>query len=244
MFSLFKKKKTYEFTDFCIKISDPNLLAKMAQYEWDKRDKPTEKKWASLSNFMFASGGSFTDKFMKRVGGFWKGSDKIIRATNPDIITINAIIWSKLAMLDLYKNDKENDPETRKMVGDGTIYLSTLRTLGYAQSCCGIDLTRRSNIQSNYYWKSKEAGIRISDAFTHILMSELGRETFQEADGDYELPDDRLSLSMDSIPVAMYSALFFSMTPSLHYNLFKQVLAAYVEKGEQVENEEDDDDNY
>jgi len=224
-FGLFKKKKT-SFADFCIKLADPLFMGKAADMAWQDAETLKDKRIDALAMIIMGTAGGFVKAFSNRVGGFWQGSDKVLKATNLDVIAVEAIIWTGVIFTRLWFVDKEDDPRAFKLVAPLTIYKATQRSFQMVEDIYGTKLDDVFNARDNLYMAARKQGTRDHEVFSQVVSELLGCKSFDDARA-VSASSHRPSLEFNSTFIAMYAAIHAATMPEAGYTGFKNVLDHY-----------------
>jgi len=215
----FRKQKLPRFSEACLRLSKPEAMAKMAEHVLSEEGPLRERRIRALSFILMGTAGHFTKGFMAKLGGFWQESDKLIRETNPDIITLEAISWLTFVANNLWLQDKTRDPEGYKLVDPATVYIAGSSSIGMLERETGYVLKHRFHERQNYYHEAEHDKAGFFEPFVTVIFDSVGRTSFDDGS---KLGDPMLSLEWTYI--SLYVGAFAVTMSAVPYYSFKEGL--------------------
>jgi hypothetical protein len=121
IFGIFGKAKAAPLTAFCKKVSDPTRLLRVANnmvVDASLATQAVDKRALLLSFIVMGAAGHLVEQLDRGLDG--NSSQRVLRDTNLDVITAEAIIWIHFLMIRLCDTDQKKSPEMFGRVDDST----------------------------------------------------------------------------------------------------------------------------
>ena len=218
IFSLFRKTKPPPLTAYCMRLSAPENLLKVANGVITDTSSSTDKRAIVLFLIIVSAAGNFVEG-IQGDEPFYKEMRQYLRDTDPDVITAEAIVWITFLMGELWEADQKKDREMFERVGYATVPTALRLTREMIESTTGFDFTARSIESRKLYRESVKDG-KLVEAFASVLFRSVGCRSLAEPLKTTAWPP--LELVWVWINIAVNT--FFSSMPLRYYDTFKNML--------------------
>jgi hypothetical protein len=217
---LFNKPKPPPLTAFCTRLSEPpptNL--KFAGSIITNNSTNLDNRAIVLSVVIMAAAGNFVGDLQSNKLPMFKELRQLLRDTNLDVITAEAINWIALLMFQLWRNDKKKDPEIYERIGQFTFSRANRLVFGMIESQTGFDFKARTDETTKLYSQSLKDG-KLVEAFASVVFRSIGRRSL--AAPLKTTAGQPLELVWGTINIVV--SIFFSTMPHAFYDTFKNML--------------------
>ena len=224
MFKFWRAAKLPPLTAHCVKSNElvHADITQVIELAANSKSTSVDKRSVVLSMLIMALAGDFVGKTLSwdKQKGLWEGSREYLRNTNLDVITAEAIVWITFLMAQLWKADREKDPEMYERVGYVTVVGADKLALGMIEDLTGFDFKERATESKRLYFEAMKSRTNLTDAFASVVLQSIGCSTLAE-------PLKRIDIirqPQEWTPIAASVYIFFSTMPSGGYETFKRIL--------------------
>jgi hypothetical protein len=234
---IFFRKKAPPLTAFCLKLSAPENIFKIADHvttraSWRQRVSSQlhpqqalrlENRAFVSSLFIMTVAGDFVRRGLQwDRGGTWEGSRRYLRGTNLDVITAEAIVWIRFLMQKLWKADRED----REVYKTYTTSRAGLFALDMIKQQTNVDFTARYSQNAQIYEEATKERGGVTHAFATTILRSVGCRSLAEPLKDAPFPPFDPG---ELIPLLTNVSAFYLTMPT-YYQTFKNVLKEWSDR--------------
>lgn len=235
IFRIFCKPLAQPLTEACLKLSDFGNLANML----DRINRAStldsiDARATALNFFILSASGSLIKslRWEKNDTGpiFWEGSDTLLRRTNLDVITAEAIVWIGFLMGQLRRADAKRDREMYERVGSTTVGAAGGLGREFIRSFTGVDFSERSKDARMVYSESLKKERPSSEVFASVILARIGCKRFSDPPKQLGLLEDGILPPGEWMPLSAVVGIFCTTMPPGCYQSFKNLLRQFPER--------------
>ena len=219
IFGIFGKTKPPPLTAFCKKLDDPATLVRVANNMVVDRSAEfaeLNKRAVLLSSIAMGAAGHLVDKILDR----GEPGQRVLRETNLDVITAEAIVWIHFLMSRFWETDQKKSPEMLERVDDSTFVEALQFVLQNIGEQTGFDFKETTIERVKFYSEAiKDRNVSF-EPFATIVFRSIGRQSLAEPLKALEAPP----LTLDWTYLTMQVGIFFSTMPLACYETFKNFM--------------------
>jgi hypothetical protein len=207
IFGIFGSVKPPPLTAFCKKVSDPTRLLRVVNNMVVDHSLGVNKRALLLSFIVMGAAGHLVEGLDRGLNR--DSSQRVLRDTNLDVITAEAIIWIHFLMIRFWKTDQKKSPEMFERVDDST-FIETLKfVLQTIAEATGFDFKETTLERQKLYFEAiKDPNISF-EPFATVLFQSIGRQSLAEPLKTVEA----LPLTLDWTHLTAQVGIFYSTIP-------------------------------
>ena len=165
--------------------------------------------------------GNFVVDFREDLGKSLRSEKKSIQYTNIDVIAIETIIWLAFYSLQLWRRDKETDPETVASIEGRIFHGSALWSIMLLAKDYGLDSKKYLDHRWRYYSDGLKESDDISTLFPSVIFKSVGKKNFD----DVGVFDNQMeTLKLNWLVVYTYANSFSIEKSDAAYGAIKSIV--------------------
>lgn len=214
-------------TDYCIKISQPQTLMKVAE-DTTRKPSETDARYWVMALIIMSAAGHFVKGLMDAQ------ADEVVftlehfrRDVNWDVITAEAIVWIGFLIFKLWEADTKSDQKMFELIGSSTLYMASRYSLELIREITGCDYTAQCDERRRFYVHAfKERG-DLPESFASIILLSATRRSLEDLPRTVNPTD---YIAPEWLALVLNVTIFYSTMPHAYYQTFKNMLREWPDR--------------